>query len=147
MRVILTEDVPNVGDMGEVVNVSNGFGRNYLVPQGLALPAVGRRASHFEHQKSMIDRRKARLRKEALAVVGDIANLSVTIPRQVGEGDRLYGSVTNRDVQAALEAEGYKVDRRKVIMPQPLKELGVYSVELKLHSDVRANIKVWVTAL
>ena len=147
MLVILMEDVSNLGDMGDVVNVSDGYGRNYLVPQGLALPATGQRAGHFAHQRAQIDRRKERLRKEALAVVGDLSGVAVTIPRQVGEDDKLYGSVTNRDIQAALEAEGYTIDRRKIALDHPLRELGVYKVTLKLHSEVKTDVGVWVTAL
>jgi len=147
MQVILTEDVPKVGDMGEVVDVSPGYGRNYLIPQGLALPAHGKRARHFKHQKRQIEQRKARLREEALQVIGGLSDISVTIPRQVGEDDKLYGSVTNRDIQSALEAEGFDVDRRKIILDQPLKKLGVYRVEVKLHSDVKTHIRVWVTAI
>lgn len=147
MQVILTEDVQNVGDMGDVVKVSDGFGRNYLIPQGLALPATGRSAGHFEHQRKQIDQRKQRLRARALEMVGGLNGLSITIPRQVGEDDRLFGSVTNRDIQAALSTEGVEIDRRKILLDHALKELGVYEVTLKLHTDVRTKIKVWVTAM
>ncbi len=147
MRVILTEDVPNVGDMGEIVRVADGFGRNFLIPQGLALPATERSAKAFIHQQVQIERRKQKLRAKALELLGGLSSVSVTIPRQVGEGDRLYGSVSNRDVQLALAEAGFDVDRRKIMLDQPLRELGVYKVEIKLMSDVRATVKVWVTAL
>ena len=147
MRVILTQDVQNLGDMGEVVRVSPGYGRNYLVPQGLALPANERNARQFKHQIEQVERKKARLREAALEVVGKLTGTSVTIPRQVGEGDRLFGSVNTRDIEAALEAEGFEIDRRKIQVDKPIRELGVYRVNIKLHSDVRADIHVWVTAI
>lgn len=147
MRVILTQDVPKLGDMGEVVNVKPGFGRNHLIPKGMALPANERNARQFQHQLEQIERQKERLRLEALQIVGDLENVSVTIPRQVGEEDRIHGSVTNRDIEVALAAEGFKVDRRKIITDGAIRDLGVYRVEVKLHSEVRANIRVWVTAI
>lgn len=147
MQVILTEDVPNLGDMGDIVSVSDGYGRNYLIPNRLALPAGGKSAKQFEHQKQQIDAKKARLREEALQAVKKIAGVSVTIPRQVGDDDRLYGSVTNRDIQQALAAEGQEIDRRKIVLSQPIRELGVYRVPVRLHSDVKTSVKVWVTAL
>lgn len=147
MQVILTEDVPNLGDMGDIVSVSDGYGRNYLIPNRLALPAGGQSAKQFEHQKQQIDAKKARLREEALQAVKKIAGVSVTIPRQVGDDDRLYGSVTNRDIQQALAAEGQEIDRRKIVLSQPIRELGVYRVPVRLHSDVKTSVKVWVTAL
>lgn len=147
MRVILTQDVQNLGDMGEVVSVSPGYGRNFLVPQGMALPANERNARQFKHQLEQIERKKARLRAAALEMVGQLTDISVTIPRQVGEGDRLYGSVTSRDIEAALTAEGHEIDRRKVQLKKPIRDLGVYKVDLKLHSDVRTHIRVWVTAI
>ncbi|OIP40857.1 MAG: 50S ribosomal protein L9 [Deltaproteobacteria bacterium CG2_30_63_29] len=147
MQVILTEDVPHVGDMGDIVKVSDGFGRNFLIPQKLALPAVGGRIKYFQHEKTRIARQKEQLRQKALEVVGGLRGVSVTIPRQVGEDDKLYGSVTNRDVQVALAAAGFDMDRRKILLDQPIKELGIFSVAIKLHSEVKAHVRVWVTAL
>lgn len=147
MQVILTEDVPHVGDMGDIVKVSDGYGRNFLIPQGLALPAIGNKVKFMQHEKGRIARQKELLRKQALEVVGGLRGVSVTIPRQVGEDDKLYGSVTNRDVQVALAASGFDLDRRKILLEQPIKELGIYSVAIKLHSEVKAHVRVWVTAL
>ena len=92
-------------------------------------------------------RESAELRDKAMQQVGKLGGFSVTIPRQAGDGDKLYGAVTNRDIQAALAAEGHEVDRRAVVLEQPIKELGIYQVEVRLHSDVRTHVKVWVTAI
>lgn len=147
MRVILTQDVQNLGDMGEVVKVSPGYGRNYLVPQGLALPASERNARQFKHQIEQVEKQKARLKVAAQEMVGSLENFSVTIPRQVGEDDALFGSVNTRDIATALAAEGHEVNRRKIILDKPIRDLGVYKVVVKLHSDVRTFVRVWVTAI
>jgi large subunit ribosomal protein L9 len=133
--------------MGEVVKVADGFGRNYLLPRGLALPANSRNTREFKHQMEQIERQKERLRVAAVELVAKIEDLSITIPRQVGEGDRLYGAVTNRDIEAALAAEGFTVDRRKIALDAPIRDLGVYKVPVKLHSSVRTHIRIWVTAI
>ncbi|MDX9721742.1 MAG: 50S ribosomal protein L9 [Myxococcota bacterium] len=147
MRVILTEDVPNVGDMGTIVRVADGFGRNFLIPRGLALPATEGREREFKHQLAQVEKRKALLREQALGAVGKLQGVSVTIPRQAGDNDKLYGAVTNRDVQAALAAEGHEVDRRAIELSTPIKELGIHKVWIRLHAEVRTFVKVWVTAV
>jgi len=147
MRVILVQDVVKLGDMGEVVKVADGYARNYLIPQGMALPANEQNGKAFRHQLKMIERQKSRLRSAALDLVGQLNDISVTIPRQVGDDDKLYGSVTNRDIEAALATEGFEVDRKKILLDKPIRELGVYRIEAKLHGDVRAHIRVWVTAI
>ena len=105
MQVILTEDVFNVGEMGEIVKVADGYGRNYLIPQGLALPATTGNARRLQHELGLIEQRKERQRQQALEIVGDIDGVSVTIPMRAGESDKLFGSVSNRDVAAALAAQ------------------------------------------
>lgn len=147
MRVILKEDVQNLGDMGDIVNVSDGFGRNFLIPQGLALHANEKNAKQFAHQRSQIERQKEKLRAVALGLVGELANQSVTIPRQVGDDDKLFGSVTRRDIENAFGDQGFEVSRKKIQLRKPIKELGVYKVEVKLHADVRAEVRVWVTRI
>lgn len=147
MQVILTQDVPKVGDMGEVVKVADGFGRNFLIPRGFALPANARNTREFKHQIEQIERQKERQRVAAVELVAKIEDISITIPRQTGEGDRLYGFVTNRDIEAALAAEGHEVDRRKIVLDQPIRDLGVYKVAIRLHSSVRTHVRVWVTAI
>jgi large subunit ribosomal protein L9 len=146
MQVILLEDIPKLGDMGEVVNVKPGYARNYLLPQKLALLASTGNVAQLQHQRQMVDARKARLRAEAQAVLGKIDQTSVTIPKKAGDGDRLFGSVTNRDIAAALHNAGVEVDSKKILLDEPIKELGIYLVRVKLHADIKTDIRVWVVA-
>lgn len=136
MRVILMEDIPHVGSMGDIVRVSDGYGRNYLIPQGLGALATEERAKAFAHQKSMIEHKKAKLHKAALECVEKLNNLSLTIEKAAND-EKLHGSVTNRDIQEAIAAQGIEIDKRKVILDHPIKELGDYEVEIKLDSEVR----------
>ncbi len=147
MQIILTEDVPNLGDMGDLVNVAPGYGRNYLIPQGLALPASGGNAKQLEHQVALIERKKEQQRVEARKIVSEIDGVAVTIPMKTGDGDRLYGSVTNRDIVASLDAQNVKVTRKQVRLERALNELGIYEVPIKLASGIYAKIKVWVVAI
>ena len=149
MRVILKEDVAHVGNMGDIVKVADGYGRNYLIPQGLAELATEERAKAFAHQKAMIEHKKAKLHKEALELQGKIDGQSVTLKRAaVKDETRIHGSVTNRDIADALDALklGVEIDRRKIDLPQPIRELGEHDVEIKLAHDVVAKIKVVVEA-
>lgn len=144
MRVILREDVDHLGTAGEIVNVKPGYGRNYLFPNGLALPATEGDVKRIEHEKRVIAARNAKLLKELEGQAGKIQSLSVSIKQAVGEGDRLYGSVTSRDIAEALEAQGVKIDSRKIDLPEPIKTLGMTEVAVKLGKGVAANLKVWV---
>lgn len=147
MQVILTEDVANVGEMGEVVKVSAGYGRNYLIPQGLALPATHGYAKRIQHERDRIEKRKAREREEALKVVGDIDGISITIPMRVGEANKLFGSVGTRDISAALDSQGIKISRKQIQLARALSELGIYKIPVKLASGVFASVRVWVVAM
>ena len=147
MQVILTEDVANVGEMGEVVKVSPGYGRNYLIPQGLALPATHGYAKRVQHERDRIEKRKVREREEAMKIVGDIDGLSVTIPMRVGEGNKLFGSVGTRDIAGALDSQGVKVSRKQVQLARAISELGIYQIPIKLASGVYASVRVWVVAM
>jgi large subunit ribosomal protein L9 len=147
MQIILTEDVPNLGDMGDLVDVAPGYGRNYLIPQGLALPASGGNAKQLEHQIAIIERKKEQQRVEARKIVGEIDGVSVTIPMRTGDGDRLYGSVTNRDIAASLDAQNVKVNRKQIRLERAISELGIYEVPIKLASGIFATIRVWVVAM
>lgn len=147
MQVILLEDVNKLGDMGDIVDVKPGYARNYLIPQGLALRASTGQVNQLRHQKQMIEARKVRLHNEAQVLRRQLDQLSVTIAKKVGEGDRLYGSVTNRDIAAAMGALGHTVNPKKLMMDGPLRELGIYAIRIKLHSDVVADIRVWVVAV
>jgi large subunit ribosomal protein L9 len=146
MQIILREDVENVGKMGEVVNVRDGFGRNYLIPRGLAMIATGRNVRQLDHEKKLIEREDAKRQKDAQAIKEKVEALSLTISKNTGEDDRLFGSVTNREIADALKEQGVEIDRKDIMLAQPIKALGVYTVEARLARDVNASLKVWVVA-
>ena len=144
MQVILREDMPNLGKSGELVNVKPGYGRNYLIPQGLAVLATERNVRLVEHHKKVIAARNAKLQKDAQAVADKLSSLSVRIERQTGEGGKLYGSISTRDVEEAVRALGVTVDRKKLVIENPIKSTGEYTVELKLGQGVVGKIKLTV---
>ena len=145
VRVILTEDLPNVGGSGELVKVRPGFARNFLIPRGLAVIATTDNVAKLAHDRRVAEARAAKLRGEAETLAAAIAKAKVTIGCPVGEGDKLYGSVGARDVADALADQGIELDRRKIIM-EPIKELGSFEVPVKIASGVDATINVDVVA-
>ena len=146
IQVILKEDVPNLGRSGELVSVKPGYGRNYLIPQGLALAATRKNVAQMEHPRKQIEAQAAKVRKDAEGVAGRLSGVSVRIERQVGEEGKLFGSVTARDIDDALAAQGHQVDRRKIHLPEPIKTLGEFTVEVKVARAVSAQVKVTVAA-
>lgn len=144
MKLILREDVENLGKIGEIVEVAGGYGRNYLLPRGLAVKASTKNLKEQEHQKKLIQARMDRQKKDAQEMAGSLDSVSCTISRKTGEDEKLYGSVTSRDIEEALREEGVSIDRKRILLEEPLKKLGVYTVPVKLHADVTGNIKVWV---
>ena len=147
MEVILKEDVPKLGEMGEIVDMAPGYGRNYLIPQGLALPASSAKKKELDHQKREIERRKAQERHDALAVQERLDGISITIPKRVADGDELYGSVSSREIAEILEHEGFELEHRFIEVGQGLDELGIYRVPIKLASGVYAHVIVWVVTM
>lgn len=146
MQIILTTDIPSLGDAGDLVEVKPGYGANYLIPQGLALPATSSNKNQIEHQRRAISARIARDRKDAESMSEKLSQVSVTITRLVGDDDKLFGSVSTKDIADALRDQGFDVDRRKIVLETPIKALGVYDVPVKVHRDVIAQIKLWVVA-
>jgi large subunit ribosomal protein L9 len=144
MQVILKEDVPHLGEPGQIVNVKPGYARNYLIPQGLAALASSRNIKMMEHNLKKIQKQIDAAKAEAGAVAERLAALSLTITKPAGEQEKLYGSVTTRDIAAALEEEKITVDRKRIVIPEPIKSLGVYTVQVKLMGGVSADLKVWV---
>jgi large subunit ribosomal protein L9 len=144
MKIILREHVPHVGTPGAVVNVKPGFARNFLFPQGLASQATSRNIKMIEHEMREIQRAIDVAKADAEQVKSRLAALSVTVAKAVGENDKLFGSVTAKDVEKALAEEGVTVDRRKIAIAEPIKALGVYTVGVKLHGGLTADLKVWV---
>jgi large subunit ribosomal protein L9 len=144
MRVILRENLDNLGKAGEVVSVRAGYGRNYLLPQGLAVPATEKDEARMQHEQRLIAARVAKLAKQLQSEADRLSQVSVSLARAVGEEDKLYGSVSNRDIAEALAEQGLKIDARKILLDEPIKTLGMCEVPVKLGHDVTAKIKVWV---
>ena len=144
MKVILLSDQRHLGRRGETVEVKPGYGRNFLLPQGLALEATPGNQKLFEQQRKKIDAAHAKERDAAQAIADQLAGLQISIPKRVGETGTLYGSVTAGDVADALEAKGYKVDRRRIDLEGGIKALGDHPVRVELHSEVTAEITVSV---
>lgn len=146
MKVILREDVENLGKGGELVEVKAGYGRNYLLPRGLAVLANPRNVRELEHQKQIALAKAAKLKASAEAVARRLAETPVTLKRKVGEQDKLYGSVTAMDLAEALAARGLQLDRRSIDLAEPIKTTGEFEVPVKLHSEVAGKVKVKVEA-
>jgi len=144
MKVILRDDIEKLGAVGEVVEVADGYGRNYLLPRNLAVPATKgnlRSISEIKKQKQFRDNKK---KKDAERVKDKLEKLSLTAEVQTGEDDKVFGSVTAANIATLLEEQGYEIDRRKIALEEPLKALGVYTIEIKLAKEVTAAVKLWV---
>jgi len=146
MKLILREDVYNLGKGGELVEVKAGYGRNFLIPRGLAVLANPKNIREVEHQKAVAAAKAAKLKASAEAVAKRLSDTPVTLRRKVGEQDKLYGSVTAMDVAEALAARGLDIDRRTIDLSEPIKTLGDFEVGVKLHSEVIGKAKVKVEA-
>ncbi len=146
MEVILREHVEHLGRRGDIVKVAAGYGRNYLLPRKLALPVTEDAKRQIEREKKLAEVKDLEDQRAAEAVAARIAELDIEIGRRVGENDTLYGSVTSADVAAALKAKGFDIDKRKIVMPEPLKALGESTVPIKIHHGVVGQVKVRVVA-
>jgi large subunit ribosomal protein L9 len=146
LEVILTEDVPKLGRAGQVVRVKPGFARNYLLPEGKALLATSGRKADVEHKRRVIEERQKKLVSELEGVARGVQAVPLEFRVQAGEEGKLFGSVTASDIAAKLAEAGFEVDRRKLGLPEPIKQLGEYEVPLRLHPDVVAQLKVTVAA-
>ena len=144
MKIILKEDVKGLGIMGNVVNVANGYGRNYLIPQNLALEANPKNIKQLEHEKNAILARSKKIIRSAEDMARNISSLTVIIEVQSGEEDKLFGSVTSMDIAEAISKKGIDIDRRKIVLEEPIKRLGTYTVPLKLHHNVASHVTVEV---
>lgn len=144
MQVILLEDIPSLGKMGDMVKVSDGYGRNYLIPQKKAIFATEKNIKALQHEKALVQQRLNKMKKDAVKMAQEIGNLSCTFARNVGESGKLFGSVTSMDIEAFLKEKGFEVDRKKILLEEPIKNLGMFTVGIKLQPDVIAHLKVWV---
>src|SRR5687767_7099646 len=142
--VILARDVANLGRVGELVNVRPGYARNYLVPEGLALPASPKRVAFFEHQKKIIEHKRRLLRGESEKRAKEMSDVQVTLTVKVGEQGKLFGAITARDIARALTAIGHQIHHKDVKLAEPIKALGIHTVDVRLEADVTAQVKVIV---
>ena len=144
MEVILKEDVEKLGHRGDIVKVAEGFGRNFLLPRKLAIEASKANKAVIEQMKAEAVRKSAKEKTSSEALAQQLNDVQLTFVRKTGEKDHLFGSVTSSDIATALEAKGFKIDRRKVHLDDPLKSLGEFHVPVKLHREVTAHVKVTV---
>ena len=144
MKVILREDVESLGKSGDLVEVKNGYGRNYLIPKKLAVEATRKNVAQQDHQKRLITDLQKRKRGRAEELAEALSKHSCTILCQVGEMDKIFGAVTARDIADQLRRDGFDIDRRQIMMEEPLKQLGVYTVGVKLGEGMESEFKVWL---
>ncbi len=146
MKVILIENVPSLGKAGDIVLVAEGYGRNFLIPKKVALEATPANLRHLDQQKETFLQRATKEKQTSEALAARIEQVSCTLSRPAGESEKLFGSVTAQDLQKYLQEQGISLDRRKIHMPSPIKTLGSYTVSLKLHPEVTAQMKITVVA-
>ena len=144
MEIILREHVEHLGKRGEIVKVSDGYARNYLLPRKLALPATDGNRKHVERERKIMETRESEEKGQAEGIASRLNAIDIVIARRVGDTDQLYGSVTSGDIAEFLKAKGFDIDRRKLILPEPIKAIGEHTVPLKLHREVTVPLKVRV---
>ena len=146
MKIVLREDVDNLGERGQVVNVAAGYARNFLFPKALAFAATAGNMKQIELRKKVWVVREAREVDDAIKLAASISGIKVVIAKKVGENDALYGSVTSQEIADLLKAKGFEVDRRKIQMHDPIRALGTFEVGIKIHRQVSAKVSVQVVA-
>lgn len=146
MKLILQENIEHLGQIGDIVKVAPGYARNYLLPKGLAIEATVKNAKALEHAKRQLAYKKNKSLEAAKNLVAKLEALSIELTHQAGEEGKLFGSVTNMEIAAFLKDNGFDVDRKKIVLAEPIKQLGEYSVPVKIHPEVAATLKVKVSA-
>ena len=144
MKIILRQNVERLGQRGDIITVKDGFARNYLIPRKLALVATPGNLRTFQEEKKQLDVRENKDRRLAEQLAKKLKSVSITATVAVGEEDRVFGSVTAQTIAGLLKDKGYEIDKKKILLEEPIKALGVYTVSLKLHHDVEGKVKVWV---
>ena len=144
MQVILLEDIPSLGKVGDMVKVADGYGRNYLIPRKKAIFATEKNLKTLQHEKALVQQRVGKMKKDAGKMAEEIEKLSCTFTKNVGESGKLFGSVTSMEIEAFLKENGFDVDRKKILLDEPIKNLGMHTVTIKLQPEVTAHLKVWV---
>lgn len=146
MKVILKENIDTLGQIGDIVKVAPGYARNYLLPKGLAIEATEKNAKALEHAKRQLAYKKNKALEAAKLLAGKLEAVTVALSHQAGEEGKLFGSVTTMEIAAFLKQQGLEVDRKKMVLAEPIKQLGEYTVPVKIHPEVTANLKVQVSA-
>lgn len=144
MKIILKKDYETLGKAGEIVTVKNGYGRNFLIPNGIAVTATERNMRILEEENKFQKVREEKGKRQAEALAKELEKISITAAVAVGEEDRVFGSVTSQTIGELLQEKGYKIDKRKIILDEPIKALGVYTVPIKIHPEVEAKVRIWV---
>lgn len=144
MKIILKKDIATLGKTGEIVDVKPGYARNYLIPKGFAVSATGSNLKIYEQERKTRERRMEEEKQKAQVLADKLNTVSVTATVQVGEEDKVFGAITNQNIAELLNEKGFEIDRKKIVLEEPLKDLGVYNVPIKLYQDVEATIKVWI---
>ncbi len=144
MRVILKEKIENLGNIGDVIEVKDGYARNFLIPKGLALEANPKNLKVLEHEGRMRETAKKKEKEKAFALAKGLENISCTVKVKAGEDDRIFGSVTPLDIKKALDSQGIDIDKRNISPVENIKTLGIYHALIRLHPEVETKIKIWV---
>jgi large subunit ribosomal protein L9 len=147
MRVLLKSDVPKIGKKGELLDVKEGYARNFLIPNGLAIEATGGTMKQYEEEKKSADRRKAKEKEDAQALAAKIKGLTVTLRHKAGDEGRLFGSITSAEVAEALKQKGFEIDKKQIHLDEPIRLVGGHDVNIKLHAEVAASLHVEVAKL
>ncbi|HEX9655091.1 MAG TPA: 50S ribosomal protein L9 [bacterium] len=144
MKIILKQNFDNLGKFGDVVEVKDGYARNFLIPRQIAIHANDRNMRLLEQERKRVEVKQSKEKRSAEDLAKSLEPVSLTATVAVGEEDKVFGAVTSQDIAELLKAKGFDIDRRKIVLDEPLKALGVYEVAIKLHADVEAKVKVWV---
>ncbi len=144
MKVILLQEVKKLGETGDVKEVSQGYARNYLIPKGLVMEATPKALKDLENQKNILERKEQDQKEKMEALANKLKDIQVTLSAKVGEGGKLFGSVTSKDIGQKLQEKGFNIDRRKIDLKEPIRGLGTYTLTLKLHPEVSVEIEVMV---
>jgi large subunit ribosomal protein L9 len=144
MKVILVQDVIGLGEEGETKDVAKGYARNYLLPKGLAVSDDPFNRNRIKDQHKKIELKKVKKREEAQKLADDLSNLSISITAAVGKNEKLFGAIHEQDIVKSLEEQGYQIERKNVILREPIKQTGAYKIMVKIYEDIEAELKLWV---
>ena len=145
MKVLLKEDVPKLGSVGDEVEVKDGYGRNFLIPKGKALLATPKNVKQFRHQKSIVEHKVKKFKGVAQGIADQLAQLTVSVTKKVGEQGKLFGAVTSQEIADLVSAQGIEVDKRKIQLSEPIKSLGEFKIPIKLHPEITAEFTLTVS--